>query len=318
MRRTIPTRVGRTAFPTFPFVGGRTIPTRVGRTAAYAKFFVGALDHPHTRGENLGPEMPFVRLRGPSPHAWGEHASAHEFSHPGRTIPTRVGRTLDYTRDAPMRADHPHTRGENRSDGCVVSRLFGPSPHAWGEQAIDPDGDRVVRTIPTRVGRTDYYVNALRAAADHPHTRGENSTPSRPITADIGPSPHAWGEPHVAPSAARHIRTIPTRVGRTVSASRAARRLSDHPHTRGENGRICKIFCGRTGPSPHAWGELSVNGERDIPARTIPTRVGRTASPCWSELHMTDHPHTRGENGSRRSQTISITGPSPHAWGELS
>ena len=70
------------------------------------------------------------------------------------------------------------------------------------------------------------------------------------------------------------------------------------------------------GPSPHAWGERPPPPTRGSTARTIPTRVGRTAHRLTHRRGSTDHPHTRGENGIATADLIATYGPSPHAWGE--
>ena len=74
----------------------RTIPTRVGRTVGLVRRPLRTPDHPHAGGENLFPFCQLVVASGPSPRGWGERQAAHERIPPGRTIPTRVGRTLDY------------------------------------------------------------------------------------------------------------------------------------------------------------------------------------------------------------------------------
>ena len=52
-------------------------------------------DHPHTRGENEAPLCFMATDNGPSPHAWGERCETQLPRWTIRTIPTRVGRTLD-------------------------------------------------------------------------------------------------------------------------------------------------------------------------------------------------------------------------------
>src|SRR3954447_24956704 len=87
---------------------------------------------------------------GPSPHAWGKRADRCSRARSARTIPTRVGKTIDVASYIPTPADHPHTRGENDDGGGFSGSGNGPSPHAWGkllEFLIKP---ALERTIPTR------------------------------------------------------------------------------------------------------------------------------------------------------------------------
>ena len=72
----------------------RTIPTRVGKTAWW-RFIEGTgTDHPHTR-------------------AWGKRYGDSTNTWSTRTIPTRVGKTARGAQLRGMSTDHPHTRGEN-------------------------------------------------------------------------------------------------------------------------------------------------------------------------------------------------------------
>ena len=174
------------------------------------------------------------------------------------------------------------------------------------------------RTIPTRVGRTFPPRRSRHGLSDHPHTRGENAWLQPSASLLSGPSPHAWGEPRTGPELSRRNRTIPTRVGRTCNYWRLCPCCADHPHTRGENPGVASAEVFKSGPSPHAWGELPriiLSRPQD---RTIPTRVGSTATQDGLKTCNADHPHTRGENASPGCVYRSVVGPSPHAWGEPS
>ncbi len=71
----------------------RTIPTRVGRTKAETDMGDVISDHPHAGGENHFTLMGMVNTAGPSPRGWGEQGYAVHSRIAERTIPTRVGRT---------------------------------------------------------------------------------------------------------------------------------------------------------------------------------------------------------------------------------
>ncbi len=94
-----------------------------------------------------------------------------------------------------------------------------------------------------------------------------------------GPSPRGWGERDAHVHERKEIRTIPTRVGRTMGQSFWVTARTDHPHAGGENGFSAKPAEPMDGPSPRGWGELApVHGKAPL-VRTIPTRVGRTGFP---------------------------------------
>ena len=132
----------------------RTIPTHVGRTD-YRQCLVGIRsDHPHARGENVSIFCNPPAPSGPSPCTWGELAHRERGLRSNRTIPTHVGRTMFFLRQAKPSTDHPHARGENPTPGEDYYTAIGPSPRTWGERRSSGKTRRPARTIPTHVGRT--------------------------------------------------------------------------------------------------------------------------------------------------------------------
>ena len=74
----------------------------------------------------------------------------------------------------------------------------------------------VRRTIPTRVGRTRFRKPDQIIQPDHPHAGGENYSLAQTYDPNFGPSPRGWGELKLSNVGALSVRTIPTRVGRTL------------------------------------------------------------------------------------------------------
>ena len=70
------------------------------------------------------------------------------------------------------------------------------------------------------------------------------------------------------------------------------------------------------GPSPRVWGEPAGPVVVERLERTIPTRVGRTASRCRIKTLQPDHPHACGENREFMMTALRDAGPSPRVWGE--
>ncbi len=93
--------------------------------------------------------------------------------------------------------------------------------------------------------------------------------------------------------------------------------MADHPHAGGENVTPLVICLGVHGPSPRGWGERRNCGTRKSPARTIPTRVGRTPRREPARCMVPDHPHAGGENAETQCGPVVVVGPSPRGWGEL-
>src|ERR1035438_7531377 len=110
-----------------------------------------------------------------------------------------------------------------------------------------------------------------------------------------GPSPRGWGIRNRIFVPRKRIRTIPTRVGNTVSRRQSRKRTPDHPHAGGE------YFCGRAhsalafGPSPRGWGIRLLQEPLRRLRRTIPTRVGNTSWTLPAPTRTSDHPHAGGE-----------------------
>ena len=172
----------------------RTIPTRVGRTGTRRSVWARWPDHPHAGGENGSKLNTAADNIGPSPRGWGERQPGHADDRSHRTIPTRVGRTAAALYDSLKTADHPHAGGENACYAPGPRSLCGPSPRGWGELVEHAVPPVVIRTIPTRVGRTRSGRTGASNTADHPHAGGENKMNYGTKVGDYGPSPRGWGE----------------------------------------------------------------------------------------------------------------------------
>ena len=196
-------------------VDRRTIPTGVGKTWSKPTTRVSLSDHPHGRGENSSKVSHAVGSFGPSPRAWGKHREVRQ-PRPGiRTIPTGVGKTPQPGPAVSPMADHPHGRGENSGQHGDHLGNIGPSPRAWGKLDEMRGGGRMVRTIPTGVGKTKAQLDGDSANADHPHGRGENDEEYAESPTECGPSPRAWGKLPRRRQSDPRVRTIPTGVGKT-------------------------------------------------------------------------------------------------------
>ncbi len=171
------------------------------------------------------------------------------------------------------------------------------------------------RTIPTRVGSTLTVSSNLTVGTDHPHAGGEHVT-SRAASAWVaGPSPRGWGARYRALQFGQLTRTIPTRVGSTLSPSPDEREWSDHPHAGGEHHTPTAKSQPRAGPSPRGWGALVSKRTDRARLRTIPTRVGSTAKKSPTSSANTDHPHAGGEHHVEFPDNRVASGPSPRGWG---
>ncbi len=247
---------------------------------------------------------------------WGKpHNYILELQIP-RTIPTRVGKTFIRVNINNVSADHPHACGENHFRGERLLGQAGPSPRVWGKHYRAVHRQCNTRTIPTRVGKTQYGPMPHCSEPDHPHACGENLAEFEAVMDGTGPSPRVWGKPFVDCRCWGSRRTIPTRVGKTLIRLTLIKSTADHPHACGENPMCGAILGPVDGPSPRVWGKPQAANSTKPQTRTIPTRVGKTHHRVPASVDTTDHPHACGENCGCLPACIKTSGPSPRVWGK--
>ena len=174
---------------------------------------------------------------------------------------------------------------------------IGPSPRAWGSRlrAASPSTPHAGPS-PRAWGYRRAPVLDYASGPDHPHARGDNQASAQTVAVKLD-------------------RTIPTRVGISLAASRRSGSTSDHPHARGDNLRASPPSTAAFGPSPRAWGLRDIDATHGLVKRTIPTRVGITAGPRPRRASRADHPHARGDFAVLAESCEPADGPSPRAWG---
>ncbi len=150
-----------------------------------------------------------------------------------------------------------------------------------------------------------------------------------------GPSPRVWGLRPRLSASSRRLRSIPTRVGTTLSivpqavamrsiptrvgtTSRPQRRgriRAVHPHACGDY-RVYRWVAGtENGPSPRVWGLRAGHAGPRGPGRSIPTRVGTTRSPPAARPYPPVHPHACGDYRWVGHSLRHLSGPFPRVWG---
>ena len=97
------------------FAEPRLTPTCVGRTRRPRRQRTRLTAHPHVRGEDTSASTSTGSTGGSPPRAWGGLVPPGRFRVPDRLTPTCVGRTCAAQRPSPLRAAHPHVRGEDTS-----------------------------------------------------------------------------------------------------------------------------------------------------------------------------------------------------------
>ncbi len=132
-----------------------------------------------------------------------------------------------------------------------------------------------------------------------------------------GPPPRTWGIlAHLLHGQPR-TRSTPTHVGNTALASVNSRRITVHPHARGEYGEVEIDGLLRHGPPPRTWGIRDVKEKWRVAIRSTPTHVGNTCGLAASSGGFPVHPHARGEYDNEEVGIRFAHGPPPRTWGIL-
>src|SRR5699024_3109559 len=149
----------------------------------------------------------------------------------------------------------------------------------------------------------------------HPHVRGACTGLQVSELGKNGPSPRAWGLRVRGVPRSSWWRSIPTCVGPASSSRSSGEGTSVHPHVRGACVLLQVVGGRHVGPSPRAWGLLSLKVVRGNGLRSIPTCVGPAGEALARVAWAPVHPHVRGACCPGTAQRLACVGPSPRAWG---
>jgi len=194
--------------------------------------------------------------------------------------------------------------------------LSGSSPRAWGKEIACVTTRSGTRIIPTCVGKREAESPVPSLASDHPHVRGEKHRRALFPRGWHGSSPRAWGKAPLGLGVGEPCRIIPTCVGKSSVCHFFHFVSPDHPHVRGEKLALSPVPTTLTGSSPRAWGKGVEGDSPPLPARIIPTCVGKRMFGCDGSSVISDHPHVRGEKRRRGRRGPTNGGSSPRAWGK--
>ncbi len=254
---------------------------------------------------------------GAPPRAWGGQVGDAVHVRLARSTPTCVGRTPGRLLALGSGAEHPHVRGEDRSNRSMNAARAGAPPRAWGGRQGRAPAHRRRRSTPTCVGRTSRRSHPPTANAEHPHVRGEDALQDLNGGRAAGAPPRAWGGQRALTGSGAEQRSTPTCVGRTLRQRRKAGAATEHPHVRGEDptGHVTHDLL--TGAPPGAWGGLHHPRLTEPARRSTPTCVGRTTEEPSPPTSTAEHPHVRGEDQRIGTDIDQRTGAPPRAWGGL-
>ena len=218
-----------------------------------------------------------------------------------RIIPARAGFTPATHLSPASSLDHPRSRGVYARSETISSRSTGSSPLArgllWSGLKAVWDG----RIIPARAGFTNSNIGRMRAAQDHPRSRGVYANWFRDTIGPIGSSPLARGLREAGVGGDHRRRIIPARAGFTRPVPRRRRGRRDHPRSRGVYPPTTWRSSSRRGSSPLARGLLQPVLSAVWAGRIIPARAGFTGTSSPTPSPARDHPRSRGVYHPRRT-----------------
>ena len=109
---------------------------------------------------------------------------------------------------------------------------------------------------------------------------------------------------------------IPAHAGKTRGTRARCAVPTAHPRSRGENTTPTLKLAQIAGSSPLTRGKLHLPALPGTDARLIPAHAGKTPSPGAPWHGCAAHPRSRGENCSRSTSKIVLTGSSPLTRGK--
>ena len=152
----------------------RSTPTCVGTTSAPRSASSVRSVHPHVRGDDWWMRSMSGTISGPPPRAWGRRHHVNRRHIRLRSTPTCVGTTASLVRYSPVRAVHPHVRGDDPNSWYSARTASGPPPRAWGRRVHRHVASPVARSTPTCVGTTRRRWLRRGGGSVHPHVRGDD------------------------------------------------------------------------------------------------------------------------------------------------
>ena len=210
---------------------------------------------------------------------------------------------------------HPHARGEDFRPSRTCIHIHGSPPRTWGRPRRP--GKRKDRRwfTPTHVGKTLMFVRTPLRISVHPHARGEDNICKLIRRILHGSPPRTWGRLAERNCLYKPQRFTPTHVGKTLDTMKTVVDYMVHPHARGEDGSLWIVRHPGRGSPPRTWGRRRTLSYKFFLLWFTPTHVGKTSKAALTGFARTVHPHARGEDQTRVSESDTEDGSPPRTWG---
>jgi len=214
-----------------------------------------------------------------------------------------------------LRSVHPHVRGDGFGPTGRLAGAGGSPPRAWGRLQDAPEARLVARFTPTCVGTARRSSRSRLPGAVHPHVRGDGHARQQGAQTFPGSPPRAWGRRRLATDEARRPRFTPTCVGTAWHYLLLTRRITVHPHVRGDGYFSLTADGVPYGSPPRAWGRLVRFRVVAAVNRFTPTCVGTAVAGLTAPPASSVHPHVRGDGVPASPTVQNPVGSPPRAWG---
>ena len=191
---------------------------------------------------------------------------------------------------------HPHARGEDILSVSLVRYEKETPPRTWGRPGDVIPKINTYRNTPTHVGKTRLRGHKPRHTGKHPHARGEDTKFIAKFHDKEETPPRTWGRPLSAHKAGTAYGNTPTHVGKTHPLAYPCGPREKHPHARGEDRGIHKVFAVFIETPPRTWGRRIGKTSQLRCLRNTPTHVGKTPTGGIPACGGRKHPHARGED----------------------
>ena len=152
----------------------------------------------------------------------------------------------------------------------------------------------------------------------HPRACGENRAACLELCGGEGSSPRVRGKHQSADLRCEGAGLIPARAGKTPSVGRTRSPETAHPRACGENKGPDLVNGHEAGSSPRVRGKPRPLRPRDMEARLIPARAGKTGGGRGGGFVHGAHPRACGENRPTTRASAASAGSSPRVRGKLS
>ena len=153
--------------------------------------------------------------------------------------------------------------------------ILGSPPHSRGKAVSKKLIIFSLRITPALAGKSRIQRHLSPTGGDHPRTRGEKTSVESVSTHIVGSPPHSRGKAISGEKADEILGITPALAGKSSVLCGQARRMWDHPRTRGEKAFVDRTDALLLGSPPHSRGKAKDIDGTDVTNRITPALAGK-------------------------------------------